>query len=173
MHKKLCMVTVPGFIAKLQNWSRKVDLGNIAMSGNVSDLHGSGIDPAEQLKSEISQHLHVLEEELNHYFPDMLDEEKINLARNPFASQLDISKILDDLRDELLEMRNNSSAYNLFVENPLFQFWVSIQWSYAKISMVAFKVITPLSPLTYMNVDFLHLFKSKRNRGINLMCKIT
>ena len=71
----------------------------------------------------------MLEEELNHYFPDMLDEEKNNLARNPFASQLDISKISDDLQDELLEMRNNSSAYNLFVENPLSQFWVSIQWS--------------------------------------------
>ena len=46
--------TLHGFIAKLQNWSRKVDLGNNAMSGNVSDMHGSGIDPAEQLKSEIS-----------------------------------------------------------------------------------------------------------------------
>ena len=115
----------------------------------------------------------MLEEELNCYFPDMLDEKEINLARNPFASQLDISKTSDDLQDELLEMRNNSSAYNLFVENTLSQFWVSIQWSYAKISMVAFKVLTPLSPLTYVNVDFLHLFKSKRNRRMNLMCKIT
>ena len=89
--------TLRGFIAKLQNWRRKVDLGNIAIFENVSDLHGSGIDPAEQLKSEISHHLHALEEELNCYFPDMLDEEEINLARNPFASQLDISKISDDL----------------------------------------------------------------------------
>ena len=52
------------------------------------ELHGSGIDPAEQLKSEISQHLHALEKELNRYFPDMLDEEEINLARNSFALRL-------------------------------------------------------------------------------------
>ena len=70
----------------------------------VSDLHGSGINPAEHLKSEILQHLHALEEELKRYFPDMLDEKEISLARNLFASQLDISKISDDLQDELLEM---------------------------------------------------------------------
>ena len=113
------------------------------MFENVSDLHGSRIDPADQVKSEISQHLHALEEELNRYFPDMLEEEEINLARNPFASQLDILKISDDFQDELLEMRNDSSAYDLFVEKPLSQFWVFMQRSYAKISMAAFKIITP------------------------------
>ena len=127
--------TLRGFIAKLENRRRKVDLGNIAMFENVSDLHESRIDLAEQLKSEISQHLHALEKELNRYFPNILDEEEINLAKNPFASQLDISKISDDLQDELLEMRNDSSAHDLFVEKPLSQFWVSIQPSYAKINM--------------------------------------
>ena len=74
------------------------------MFENVSDLHESGIDPAEQFKSEIFQHPYALEEELNRYFLDMLDEEEINLAGNSFASQLDISKISNDLQDELLEM---------------------------------------------------------------------
>ena len=64
------------------------------------------------------------------------------MARNPFASQFDISKISDDLQDELLEMRKDSSAYDLFDQKPLSQFWVSMQWSYAKISMTAFKIIT-------------------------------
>ena len=72
--------TLRDFIAKFQNWRRKVDLGNIVTFENVSDFHESGIDLAEQLKSEISEHLHALEEELNRYFPDMLDEEEINLA---------------------------------------------------------------------------------------------
>ena len=72
----------------------------------------------------------------------MLNEKEINLARNPFAAQFDISKISDDLQDELLEMRNDSSAYDLFNQKPLSQFWVSMQWSYAKISMTAFKIIT-------------------------------
>ena len=56
----------------------------------------------------------------------MLDKEEINLARNSFASQFDISKISDDLQDELLEMRKDSSAYDLFDQKPLSQFWVSL-----------------------------------------------
>ena len=79
---------------------------------------------------------------MTRYFPDVLDEKEINLAKNAFASQLDISKISDDLQDELLEMRTDSSAYDLFLEKPLTQFWVSMQWPYAKISMAAFKIIT-------------------------------
>jgi len=63
-----------GFIAKLQNWRRKVNLGNIAMFENLSDLHNSGIGPTEQLKSEISEHLHAPEKELNRYFPDVVEE---------------------------------------------------------------------------------------------------
>ena len=112
------------------------------MFENASDLHESRIDPAEQLKSEISQHLHALEEELNRYFLNMLHEEEINLARNPFAFQFDISKISNDLQDELMEMRNDSSAYDLFDQKPLSQFQVSMQWSYAKISMAAVKIFT-------------------------------
>ena len=113
------------------------------MFEKVSDLHGSETDPVEQLKSKISQHLHALEEKLNRYFPDILNEEKINLARNPFASQLDISKILDDLQDKLLEMRNDSSTHDLFVKKPFTQFWVSMQPLYVKICMAALKIITP------------------------------
>ena len=41
-----------GFIAKLRNWRRKVNLWNIAMFENLFDLHNSGIGSTEQLKSE-------------------------------------------------------------------------------------------------------------------------
>ena len=102
----------------------------------------------------------------------MLDEEKINLARNPFASQLDISKISDDFRDKILEIKNNSSAYDLFVKKPL-NFGFLCNGHMQKLIWVHLKSLPALSPLTYVNVDFLHLFKSKQKRGINLMFKIT
>ena len=93
------------------------------------------IDLTEQLKLKILKHLHALEEELSRYLPDIMDDKKINLARNPFTSQFDISKIADDLQDELLEMRNDSFGYNLLLEKPLSQFWVSKQRSYVKIRL--------------------------------------
>ena len=47
------------------------------MFEKFSNWHGSGIDPVEQLKSDVSQHLHALEEKLNRCFPDILNEEKL------------------------------------------------------------------------------------------------
>ena len=132
-----------GFIAKLQNWRRKINLGNIAMFENLSDLHNSGIGPTEQLKSEISEHLHALEKELNRYFPDVAEEEESKLVRNPFSLHLDISEISDDLQDELINMRNDSSARELFLEKSLSQFWVSMQLPYPKISRAALKIVVP------------------------------
>ena len=160
------------FIAKLQNWRRKVNLGNIAMFENLSDLHNSGIGPTEQLKSEISEHLHALEKELNCYFPDVAEEES-KLVRNPFSLYLDISEISDNLQDELLDMRNDSSARELFLEKSLSQFWVSMQLSYPKISRAALKIVVPFVSTYLCERGFSTLVQIKRKQETNLMCKIT
>ena len=130
-----------GFIAKLQNWRCKVNLGNIATFENLYDLHNSGNGPTEQLKSEISEHLHTLEKELDRYFPDVAEESK--LVTNPFPLHLDTYEISDDLQDELLDMRNDSSARELFLEKSLSQFWVSMQLSYPKTGRAALKIVVP------------------------------
>ena len=94
----------------------------------------------------------------------------INLARNPFASQLDIAKIADDLQDKLLEMGNDSSAHDLFLEKPLLHFGFSAMVIY-KDQWLHLKSLSFLSPLTYLKVDFLHLFKSRQKQETKLMCK--
>ena len=71
----------------------------------------------------------------------MMRKEENKLARNPFSLYVDISKISDDLQDELLNMRNDLCARELFLEKSLSQFWVSMQLSYPKISRVAFKIV--------------------------------
>ncbi len=53
-----------GFLAKLQNWQRKVGAGNVAMFENLSAVldeneEDSLLDPL--LKTEITQHLRSLE----------------------------------------------------------------------------------------------------------------
>ncbi|XP_042228828.1 uncharacterized protein LOC121870922 [Homarus americanus] len=53
------------FLAKLQNWQRKVNAGNVAMFENLSTVLDENedhlLDPS--LKSEITQHLKSLEDE--------------------------------------------------------------------------------------------------------------
>ena len=73
-----------GFIAQLQNWRRKVNLGNIAMFENLSDLHDSGIGPTEQLKSEISEHLHALEKELGSLLSRCCGRTRKQTDKKPF-----------------------------------------------------------------------------------------
>ena len=70
-------------------------------------------------------------------------------SRNPFLLHLDISEISDDLQDELLDMRNDLSVRELFLEKSLSQFWISMQLSYPKISRAAFKIVVPFAS-TYL-----------------------
>ncbi|XP_042240045.1 zinc finger BED domain-containing protein 5-like [Homarus americanus] len=109
------------FLDKLQNWQRKVSTGNVAMFENLSTVlddieEDRLLDPS--LKNEIIQHLKSLESELKRYFPEF-EEEEGKLVRNPFSSTLDIAAISDDVRDEFLDLRNDSAARDLCEEKSL------------------------------------------------------
>ncbi len=61
------------FLAKLQNWQRKVGAENVTVFENLSAIldeneEDSLLNPL--LKTEITQHLISLESELNMYFPE-------------------------------------------------------------------------------------------------------
>ncbi len=67
-----------GFLAKLQNWQRKVGARNVAMFENLSAVldeneEDSLLDPL--FKTEITQHLRSLVSELNMYFPEFEEED--------------------------------------------------------------------------------------------------
>ncbi len=83
-----------GFLAKFQNWQRKVGAGNVAMFENLSAVLDENedrlLDPL--LKTEITQHLRSSESKLNMYFPEF-EEEEGKLVRNPFSGILDIITI--------------------------------------------------------------------------------
>ena len=103
----------------------------------------------------LSEHLHAPEKEFNRYFADVAEEQESKLTRNRFSLHLEISKIPDDLKYELLDMKNDSSTRELFLEKSLSlslslsQFWVSMQLLYPKISWAAFKIAVPFVP-TYL-----------------------
>ena len=69
-------------------------------------------------------------------------KKKLSWPETLLLLNLTSQKISDDLQDELLEIRNDSSGHDLLWKN-LSHFCVSMQWSYAKISMATFEIITP------------------------------
>jgi len=83
---------------------------------------------------------------------------------------LDISEISDDLQDELLDMRNNSSTRELFLDMSLSQFWVSMQLSYPKISRAALKIVVAFVS-TYLCERGFSMLVQIKTKARNKLCE--
>ncbi|KAG8238426.1 hypothetical protein J437_LFUL002883 [Ladona fulva] len=53
----------------------------------------------------------------------------------------DVSDIPDEVQDEFLELRNDSSARDIFQEKSSSQFWCAMRHSYPKVSMLSFQIL--------------------------------
>ena len=69
-------------------------------------------------KEEVTEYIDSLENKLQRYLPELTEEEAA-LLRNPFSASIDIARIPNEVQDEFLDLRNDSSALNLFDEKPL------------------------------------------------------
>ena len=101
------MDLINAYVEKLSNWRRKVQNGNFAMFSNLADI--SKLD--EALKTDVAQHLENLEGEFKSYFSEAVGDD-LSLARNPF--QLSPEKVKDELQDQLIDLKNDSSSRDIF-----------------------------------------------------------
>ena len=97
------MDLISAFVEKLANWKRKAQNGNFAMFNNLFNI--SKIN--DELKTNVVQHLKELESEFKHYFPEVSGDD-LSLARNPF--QLSPESVEDELQDQLIDLKNDSSC---------------------------------------------------------------
>ncbi|XP_068238447.1 zinc finger BED domain-containing protein 5-like [Palaemon carinicauda] len=115
------------------------------------------------LKDEITEHLQSLEKEVKRYFPELSQEQEA-LVRNPFCT--DVSSIPDEIQDEYLDLRNDSSARDLFKVKSVTQFWCGMYQSYSKISMIALCVLVPFASTYLCEAGFSTLVNMKtKNRN--------
>ena len=98
----------------------------------------------EQLKTLIIEPLQSMEYEFEHYFPELKEEEAI-LARNPCSNSLDVSDILDEMQEQFIELKNDSTARDIYHEKPLSHFWCDMTESYPQISKLAFRTLLPFA----------------------------
>ena len=151
---------INGFIAKLSNWRRKVQKGNFAMFASLADI--SHLD--DELKTNVAQHLEKLECESRSYFPE-LSRDDLTLARNPF--RLSSEKVEDELQDQFIDMKNDSSSQDVFEAFPVTDFWLRMASSYPEISKTALKKLLPFSSTWLCESAFSTLLNVKtkqRNR---------
>ena len=119
------------------------------------------------LKEEITEHLDSLEEEFKRYFPEVSEEQEA-LVRNPFFNELDVSSIPDEIQDEFLDLRNDSSARDLFKVKSITQFWCTMYQSYSKVSMIALHVLVPFASTYLCEAGFSTLVNLKTKNIILL-----
>ena len=92
---------IKAFIRKMENWMRKIRMGNLAMFETVSDITEE-CDTAT--KNLIVQHLEALVGEYKRYFPD-IQSQSSRLIRSPFTAPVTcISDDNDDGQNELLTL---------------------------------------------------------------------
>ena len=109
------MDLINAFVEKLANWRRKAQNGNFAMFNNLSDIS----ELNDELKTNIVQHLKELESEFKSYFPEISADDLL-LARNPF--RVSPENVKDELQDQLIDLKNDSSCRDLFETLPLTEF---------------------------------------------------
>ena len=120
----------------------------------------------EQLKTLIMEHLQFMEYEFQHCFPELKEEEAI-LVRNPFSNSSDVSDIPDEMQEQFIKLKNDSTARDIYHEKSLSQFWCDMSESYLQISKLAFRTLLLFATTYLCESGFstpLHIKTKERNR---------
>ena len=113
---------IRAFVAKLKLWKKRAESGNfssfLALNECVEEME-NGLPDA--IAEEIKQHLESLDEEFQHYFQDISNENnQSRLVRNPF--QINVDDVPNMWQEEFLEFQNDSAAKDAFQNMELEEF---------------------------------------------------
>lgn len=112
---------IQGFIAKLQLWTSRVSSGNMASFTRLDE--GLKNTRNNTLKDDNLQHLRSLEEEFSRYYADVDPESPSwKLTQNPFVT--DVLQLPDDIQEDFLEFKTDSTAKDDFQLLALEKFWL-------------------------------------------------
>lgn len=160
---------IRAFLAKLDLWKSRVQNGNTACFSNLdSALSNKHLEP--EFKKQIITHLTDLKAEFIRYFPDIDEKrEAWKFIRNPF--HCDVADISEEVQEEFLELKFNSTAEEDFKELDLETFWIKYLPVYPLISRQALRILTMFGSTYLCEAAFSILVAAKtkyRNRLKNV-----
>ena len=168
------------FIAKLGLWHRRVQRGNAALFPTLDiALDNSKAKLDGELKVEVESQIHILKEEYDCYFPDLGNVEltEWKMTRNPFGIKEDI--LSEELQEEFLEMKCNSTAKDDFEAMSLNNFWAKYLHMYKNVGSVAMHTLLPFSSTYLCESGFSALvciktkFRNKLECEADLRCALS
>ncbi|XP_028143177.1 protein FAM200A-like [Diabrotica virgifera virgifera] len=121
----------------------------------------------EEMKSVIIEHLTLLEEKIDRYFPS-LNTDNYDWIRNPFIS-INMSKYQLSLQEEeeLVGLSTDRTLTLKFSEISLEEFWISVQAEHPLLSARELKVLLHTC-VNYVFQPFTNLKTKKRERLGNI-----
>ncbi|XP_068237126.1 SCAN domain-containing protein 3-like [Palaemon carinicauda] len=144
---------------KLQLWGGKVKEGNLDMFSHVAVAANSG-----EIIPIISEHLAVLEKQLQHYFPDICTE-NYDWIRNPFVASISTQSQLTLMEDEqLVEVRHDRELKLFHMQLPLNEFWVHIKTKYPHVAKKALVMLIHFSTSYQRELGFSTLANITTNK---------
>lgn len=138
--------SLKAFIDKLGNWKRKVAVNNVSMFERLDMILTSNSDQVE------------LEKEFETYFPEVSNDE-MDMVRNPF--RFSVQQLPDAFQDQFLELKNDSSAKDMYEEKEISVFWSLIDQSYQKVAELAIRTLLPFVSTYLCEAGFSMFFNIK------------
>ena len=161
---------IHAFIEKLGLWYCRVQK-EIAASSLDTALEKSKAELEGELKAEVESLLQILKKECDHYFPDLGNVELADwkMTRNPFRINENI--LSDNLQEEFLEMKCNTTANDDFEAMSLNDFWTKYLPVYKNMGSVAIRTLLPFSSTYLCESGFSTLVSVKTKSRNKLACK--
>ena len=101
-----------------------------------------------------------MEYKFQHYFPELKEEEAI-FARNPFSNSLDVSDIADEMQEQFIELKNDSTARDTTTKSHYRSFDVIYLNHIHKYRNWHFEHCCPSLQYTCVRADFRLVYISK------------
>ena len=156
------------FQPKLNLWHRKAEKGLLEMFP-LTEAAVAETNDLPVLNESICNHLHILQQRLSHYFPD-LDVSHYDWARNLFNQcTIKAANIIDLLaQEQLYKLSMDRSLQLKHNEMDLGNFWISVWHDYPQLFQEAIHVLLPfiITYLCELAFSSLTLIKNKQRSGL-------
>lgn len=140
---------IAAFKAKLDLWGRRVNRGAFGMFHTLAGILEEN-EPAPSFSQLVHEHLSLLSEEFERYFPTTEDPRTVKeWIRNPFVNKPGESSMSMCEEDQLLEIANDGGLKHLFEKSTLPFFWMKVMAEYLEIATTALKTLLPF-PASYL-----------------------
>uniref|UniRef100_K7G9P4 DUF4371 domain-containing protein n=1 Tax=Pelodiscus sinensis TaxID=13735 RepID=K7G9P4_PELSI len=140
---------IKAFLHKLELWIVRVEGNNLVQFPDVDAMLGG----KEAIRTQILHHLRKLRDEFQRYCQEVdRTRDGLSFIRNPFTT--DVNSVPEDLQEELLDLKNDFAAQDVYQQSTIEKCWASMTRSYLNLSAHAVRFLLPFASTSMCETGF-------------------